>query len=93
MAPLRPFARPSKLEPDDRETQGKSGHSAGVHPAGRRYGGQAKMKEAIAEYQKIGQDKLEVTGRQEQPLPCSLLRCDSEVAIKAGADLNPSLPL
>ena len=47
-----------KLDPDDHSAQADLAILLEYDPVGRRYSGQAKMKEAIAEYQKLGQDKL-----------------------------------
>ncbi len=47
-----------KLDPDDHSTQGDLAILLEYDSVGRRYSGHAHIKEAIAEYQKLGQDKL-----------------------------------
>jgi tetratricopeptide (TPR) repeat protein/transglutaminase-like putative cysteine protease len=51
-----------KLDPDDHGTQADLAILLEYDPVGRRYGRLSKMKEAIAEYQKLGQDKLNDLG-------------------------------
>jgi len=51
-----------KLDPDDHGTQADLAILLEYDPVGRRYGRFSKMKEAIAEYQKLGQDKLNDLG-------------------------------
>jgi len=83
------FRAALKLEPDDHETQGNLAILLEYDPAGRRYGGKAKMKEAIAEYQKIGQDKLEELGVKNNLAYALFYGGDPEGAIKAAQALNP----
>ena len=83
------FRAALKLEPDDHETQANLAFLLEHDPAGRRYGGQAKMKEAIAEYQKIGQDKLEELGVRNNLAFALFYGGDPEGAIKAAQNLNP----
>jgi len=47
-----------KLDADDHGTQGDLAILLEFDPVGRRYARLSKMKEAVAEYQKLGQDKL-----------------------------------
>jgi transglutaminase-like putative cysteine protease/Flp pilus assembly protein TadD len=83
------FRAAIKLEPDDHETQANLAILLEYDPAGRRYGGQAKMKEAIAEYQKIGQDKLEELGIKNNLAFALFYGGDPAGAIKAAQNLNP----
>ncbi|MGO9776858.1 MAG: transglutaminase domain-containing protein [Terracidiphilus sp.] len=83
------FRAALKLEPDDYETQANLAILLEYDPAGRRYGGQAKMKEAIAEYQKIGQDKLEELGIKNNLAFALFYGGDPEGAIKVAENLNP----
>jgi len=52
------FRTAIKLDPDDHATQADLAILLEYDPVGRRYGRFSKMKEAIAEYQKVGQEKL-----------------------------------
>ena len=45
-----------KLDPDDDSIGGDLAILLEYDPVGRRYGSQSKLKEAIAEYQKLGPD-------------------------------------
>jgi hypothetical protein len=83
------FRAALKLEPDDHETQGNLAILLEYDPAGRRYGGQAKMKEAVAEYQKLGQDKLEELGIKNNLAFALFYAGDPGGAIKAAQELNP----
>ncbi len=47
-----------KLDPDDHTAQADLAILLEYDSVGRRYSGQAHMKEAVAEYEKLGQDKL-----------------------------------
>ena len=47
-----------KLDPEDHSTDGDLAILLEYDPVGRRYGPSSRMKEAVAEYEKIGQDKL-----------------------------------
>jgi transglutaminase-like putative cysteine protease/Flp pilus assembly protein TadD len=83
------FRAAIKLEPDDHETQGNLAILLEYDPAGRRYGGQAKMKEAVAEYQKLSQDKLEELGIKNNLAFALFYAGDPQGAIKAAQNLNP----
>ena len=52
------FRAAIKLDPDDYESQANLAILLEYDPVGRRYGRLSKMKEAIAEYRKLGQNKL-----------------------------------
>jgi transglutaminase-like putative cysteine protease/Flp pilus assembly protein TadD len=83
------FRAAIKLEPDDHETQANLAILLEYDPAGRRYGSQANMKEAIAEYRKIGQDKLEELGIKNNLAFALFYGGDPAGAIQAAQNLNP----
>ncbi len=79
----------TKLEPDDHSAEGNLAILLEYDPVGRRYGEQAHLKQAVAEYQKLGQDKL---AELEIPnnLPYAMFYSgDPAGAIKAAQALNP----
>jgi tetratricopeptide (TPR) repeat protein/transglutaminase-like putative cysteine protease len=79
----------TKLDPDDHTAQGNLAILLEYDSVGRRYGGQANLKQAVAEYQKLGPDKL---AELEIPnnLPYAMYYSgDAEGAIKAAQALNP----
>ncbi|MGD0546956.1 MAG: DUF3857 domain-containing protein, partial [Terracidiphilus sp.] len=78
-----------KLEPDDHTAQGSLAILLEYDPAGRRYSGQAKMKEAVAEYEKLGQEKLEELELKNNLAFAHFFSGDAEGAIKAALALNP----
>jgi tetratricopeptide (TPR) repeat protein len=78
-----------KLDPDEHTAQANLAILLEYDPVGRRYGGQSKMKEAIAEYQKLGQEKLEELGLKNNLAFALFYGGDPEGAIKAAQTLNP----
>ncbi len=79
----------TRLEPDDHNAQGNLAILLEYDSAGRRYSGQAKLKEAVAEYEKLGRDKL---NELEIPnnLPYAMFYSgDPSGAMKAAEGLNP----
>jgi tetratricopeptide (TPR) repeat protein len=79
----------AKLDPDDHMAQANLAILLEYDSAGRRYSGQANLKQAVAEYEKLGQDKL---AELEIPnnLPYAMFYSgDAEGAIKAAQVLNP----
>jgi transglutaminase-like putative cysteine protease/Flp pilus assembly protein TadD len=78
-----------KLDPDEHSTQGDLAILLEYDPVGRRYSGQSKMKEAIAEYQKLGQDKLADLGLTQNLAYALAYGGEPEGAIKAAQNLNP----
>ena len=78
-----------KLDPDDHESQANLAILLEYDPVGRRYGGQSKMKEAIAEYQKLGQDKLAGLGLPNNLAFALFYGGDYAGASKAAQALNP----
>ena len=77
-----------KLDPEDHTAQGNLAILLEYDPVGRRYGGQSKMKEAIAEYQSLGQEKLDELG-SEQLAFALFYGGDAEARFKAAQSLNP----
>ncbi len=78
-----------KLDPDDHTAQGNLAILLEYDAVGRRYSGQANLKQAVAEYEKLGPDKL---AELEIPnnLPYALFYSgDAAEAIKAAQGLNP----
>ena len=78
-----------KLDPDDHTAQGNLAILLEYDSVGRRYSGQSNLKQAVAEYEKLGQDKL---AELEIPnnLPYALFYSgDAAGAIKAAQALNP----
>jgi tetratricopeptide (TPR) repeat protein/transglutaminase-like putative cysteine protease len=83
-----------RLDTDDHTAQANLAIMLEHDPVGRRYGGQAKMKEAIAEYQKLGQDKLVQLGLTNNLAFALFYGGDPDGAIKAAQTLNPQpIPL
>ncbi len=78
-----------KLDSDDHAAHRRPGDPAGIRLRGRRYSGQAKMKEAIAEYQKLGQDKLTDLGLTDNLAFALFYGGDYAGAYKAAQALNP----
>jgi transglutaminase-like putative cysteine protease/Flp pilus assembly protein TadD len=83
------YSAAARLDPDDLTAQGNLAILLEYDPAGRRYGRQSKMKEAIAEYLKIGQDKLNELGLTNNIAFAMFYGGDPEGAIKAAQALNP----
>jgi tetratricopeptide (TPR) repeat protein/transglutaminase-like putative cysteine protease len=79
----------TKLDPDDHTAQGNLAILLEYDAVGRRYGEEAHLKQAVAEYQKLGQDKLtelEISNN----LPYAMFYSgDAAGAIKAAQALNP----
>ncbi len=78
-----------RLDPDDENTQANLAILLEYDSAGLRYGSQAKMKEAIAEYQKLGQDKLAELGLANNLAYALFYGGDPDGAIKVAQRLNP----
>ena len=79
----------ARLDPDDHTAQGDLAILLEYDSVGRRYGRLSNMDAAVAEYQKLGQDKL-----AELNLPNNLAYAlfydgQPEAAIKAALNLNP----
>jgi tetratricopeptide (TPR) repeat protein len=83
------YREATRLDPDDHSAQGNLAILLEYDAVGRRYGGLASLKQAVAEYQKLGQDKL---GELEIPnnfAYATFYSGDAEGAIKAAQVLNP----
>jgi tetratricopeptide (TPR) repeat protein len=78
-----------KLDPDDHSLQGDLAILLEFDPVGRRYGDQAKTKEAVAEYQALGQEKLEDLGIAANLAFAHFYSGSPEAALKAAQTLNP----
>ena len=78
-----------RLDADDHSVQASLAILLEHDPVGRRYGDQAKMKEAIAEYQKLGQDKLVELGLTNNLAYALFYGGDPDGAVKAAQTLNP----
>ncbi len=79
----------AKLDPDDHTAQANLAILLEYDSAGRRYSGQADLKQAVAEYEKLGQEKL-----AELEIPNNLSYAkfysgDAAGAIKSAQALNP----
>ena len=78
-----------KLDPDDHTAQGDLAILLEYDSVGRRYSGQAHMKEAVAEYEKLGQDKLADLGLTDNLAFSIFYSGDYKGAYKAAQALNP----
>ena len=78
-----------KLDPDDHTAQADLAILLEYDSVGRRYGSHAHMKEAIAEYQSLGQDKLAELGLTNNLAFALFYGGDYADAYKAAHDLNP----
>ncbi|MGA2349012.1 MAG: DUF3857 domain-containing protein [Terracidiphilus sp.] len=78
-----------KLDPDDHGTEADLAILLEFDPAGRRYCRLSKMKEAIVEYQKLGQEKLAELGLGNNLTFALFYGGDADGAIKAAQELNP----
>jgi Tfp pilus assembly protein PilF len=78
-----------KLDPDDHTAQGDLAILLEYDPVGRRYGGQSHMKEAIVEYEALGQDKLADLGIANNLAFALFYGGDYAAAYKAAQALNP----
>ena len=78
-----------KLDPDDHTAQADLAILLEYDSVGRRYSGQAHMKEAVAEYEKLGQDKLADLGLTDNLAFSLFYSGDYAGAYKAAQALNP----
>lgn len=78
-----------KLDPDDHGTQGDLAILLEYDPVGRRYSRQAPLNDAIAEYEKLGQDKLNALNLTNNLAFAKFYGGDFAGACKAGQALNP----
>jgi len=78
-----------KLDPDDHSTQGDLAILLEYDPVGRRYSRLSRMKESVAEYQKLGQTKLEELGLPNNLAYALFYSGDAQGAFNAAQSLNP----
>jgi tetratricopeptide (TPR) repeat protein len=78
-----------KLDPDEHTAQGDLAILLEYDSVGRRYGGQSHMKEAIAEYEALGEDKLADLGIADNLAFALFYGGEYAEAYKAGQTLNP----
>jgi tetratricopeptide (TPR) repeat protein len=78
-----------KLDSDDHTAQADLAILLEYDSVGRRYSGQAHMKEAVAEYEKLGQDKLADLGLTDNLAFSQFYSGDYAGAYKAAQTLNP----
>lgn len=78
-----------KLDSDDHTAQADLAILLEYDAVGRRYSGQAHMKEAVAEYEKLGQDKLADLGLTDNLAFARFYSGDYAGAYKAAQALNP----
>jgi len=78
-----------KLDPDDHGAQGDLAILMEFDSVWRRYSGQSHMKEAIAEYQKLGQDKLATLELSNNLAFALFYGGETADAIKTAQALNP----
>jgi transglutaminase-like putative cysteine protease/Flp pilus assembly protein TadD len=79
----------ARLDPDDHRTQGDLAILLEYDKAGLRDSTKAKIKEAVVEYQKLGQSKLAELGIGNNLAYAQFYAGDTEGAIKAAQSLNP----
>ena len=79
-----------KLDPDDHSAQGDLAILLEYDSVGRRYSGQSHMKEAIAEYESLGEDKLADLGIGDNLAFALFYGGDYAEAYKDGQTLNPA---
>ncbi len=83
------YRESEKLDPDDHTAQGNLAILLEYDAVGRRYSGQANLKQAVAEYEKLGPDKLAEL-QIPNNLPYALFYGgDAAGAIKTAQALNP----
>jgi Flp pilus assembly protein TadD len=77
------------LDPDDNTTRADLAILLEYDPVGRRYSRQAPLKDAVAEYEKLGQDKLSELELANNLAFARFYAGDYAGACKAGQSLNP----
>ncbi len=77
------------LDPDDNSTRADLAILLEYDPVGRRYSRQAPLKDAVAEYEKLGQDKLSELELSNNLAFARFYSGDYAGACKAGQALNP----
>lgn len=79
-----------KLDPDDHATQADLAILLEYDSVGRRYSSQSHMKEAIAEYEKVGQDKLAELGLPNNLAFAKFYGGDFAGALEEAQNLSPA---
>ena len=79
----------ARLDPEDHTAQANLAILLEYDSAGRRYGGMAPLKQAVAEYQKLGTDKLAELQVPNNLAYAEFYSGDPAGAIKAAQNLNP----
>ena len=83
------YREAARLDPDDHTSEGNLAILLEYDPVGRRYGRFARMKEAVAEYEKLGPDKLAELEIGNNLAFAMFYSGDPGGAIKAAQALNP----
>jgi tetratricopeptide (TPR) repeat protein len=83
------FRAAARLDPDDNATMGDLAILLEYDPVGRRYSRQAPLKDAIAEYEKIGQDRLNQLDLGNNLAFAEFYAGDYAGACKTAETLNP----
>lgn len=83
------YREAARLDPDDHTAQGNLAILLEYDSAGRRYSGHANLKDAVAEYQKLGQDKLADLDIPNNFAYATFYSGDAAGAIKAAQTVNP----
>ncbi|HWG20834.1 MAG TPA: DUF3857 domain-containing protein [Terracidiphilus sp.] len=83
------FRAAANLDPDDNTTLGDLAILLEYDPVGRRYSRQAPLKDAIAEYEKLGQDKLTELDLTNNLAFAEFYSGDYAGACKSAQALNP----
>jgi transglutaminase-like putative cysteine protease/Flp pilus assembly protein TadD len=79
----------ASLDPDDNSTRADLAILLEYDPVGRRYSRQAPLKDAVAEYEKLGQDKLSELELSNNLAFARFYAGDYAGACKAGQAINP----
>lgn len=83
------YREATRLDPDDHTAEGNLAILLEYDSVGRRYSGKANLKAAVAEYQKLGQDKLGELQIPNNLAYATFYSGDAEGAIKAAQVLDP----
>lgn len=83
------YREATRLDPDDHTAEANLAILLEYDSVGRRYSGQANLKAAVAEYQKLGKDKLAELEIPNNLAYANFYNGDAEGAIKAAQSLNP----
>jgi transglutaminase-like putative cysteine protease/predicted Zn-dependent protease len=83
------YREATRLDADDHTAEGNLAILLEYDSAGRRYSGEANLKSAVAEYQRLGQDKLAELQIPNNLAYATFYSGDAAGAIKAAQTLNP----